>query len=134
MSAQEFFQKFAVKVSRVFGSPWAFAWAVAILITWVALGPVFSYSDTWQLFINTLTTIMTFLTVFLIQNTQNRDTKAIHVKLDELLKSSSGARNDRVGAEQLSDKELDDLLEEYRVMHEKYVNLIKRKASKTSQK
>ena len=77
---------------------------------------------------------MTFLTVFLIQNTQNRDTKAIHIKLDELLSAIKGARNSIVGAEELTDKELDQLLEEYRLMHEKYVQLIKRRVGRPSQK
>ena len=83
-----------------------------------------------QLFINTFTTVMTFLTVFLIQNTQNRDTKAIHIKLDELLKSVGGARNSLVGAEELSDKELDHLLSEFRELHQKYAKAIEKRGGK----
>lgn len=127
---QEKFQRLAGRISRVFGSPWAFVGALTLLATWALLGPIFDYSDTWQLFINTFTTIMTFLTVFLIQNTQNRDTKAIHIKLDELLKGLRGARNSMVGAEELSDKELDDLLGEFRALHEKYEREIVRKGGK----
>jgi len=127
---QEIFQRLAVRISKVFGSPWAFVGAILILIIWFTLGSMFEYSDTWQLFINTFTTIMTFLTVFLIQNTQNRDTKAIHIKLDELIKAGKGARNEIVGAEEMSDKELDQLLDEYHEMHEKYVNLIRKKVGK----
>src|SRR3989339_1500752 len=130
----EFFQRLAVRVSKLFGSPWSFVSAISLIIVWAMLGPIFGYSDTWQLFINTFTTVMTFLTVFLIQNTQNRDTKAIHIKLDELLSAIKGARNSIVGAEELTDKELDQLLEEYRLMHEKYVQLIKRRVGRPSQK
>lgn len=126
------FQRIAVRVSKVFGSPWAFVSALTLLLVWASLGPVFNYSDTWQLFINTFTTIMTFLTVFLIQNTQNRDTKAMHIKLDELLKALRGARNSMLGAENLSDKELDELLGEFHVLHEKYEREIKRRGGKVS--
>ena len=127
---QEKFQQLAARVSKVFGSPWAFVGAISLLIVWAVLGPVFGYSDTWQLFINTFTTIMTFLTVFLIQNTQNRDTKAIHIKLNELLKGTRGSRNSMVGAEELSDKELDELLGEFHALHEKYEREIRRKGGK----
>jgi len=131
---KEIFQRLAGKVSKMFGSPWAFAGALGLILGWALTGSMFNYSDTWQLFINTFTTVMTFLTVFLIQNTQNRDTKAIHIKLDELLSAMQGARNSIVGAEELTDKELDQLLEEYRLMHEKYVQLIKRRVGRPSQK
>jgi len=95
------------------GSPWAFVLAVVIVLGWLVTGPLFHYSDTWQLVINTATTIVTFLMVFLIQNTQNRDTKAIHLKLDELLRGVRGARNGLVGLELLSDEELDQLQHEF---------------------
>src|SRR5258708_7579429 len=86
------FRKFAHKTSSVVGSPWSFMIAVVTLIIWAALGPASGFSDTWQLIINTATTIVTFLMVFLIQNTQNRDAKAIHLKLDELIHGVKGAR------------------------------------------
>ena len=82
---QDLFRKFAHRMSEAVGSPWAFVIAVALIALWALTGPVFHYSDTWQLVINTSTTIITFLMVFLIQNTQNRDAKAMHLKLDELL-------------------------------------------------
>ncbi|HMY72224.1 MAG TPA: low affinity iron permease family protein, partial [Blastocatellia bacterium] len=82
----EIFRKFAAKVSAVVGSGWAFMVAALIIIVWAVTGPIFKFSDTWQLIINTGTTIITFLMVFLIQNTQNRDARALHLKLDELLR------------------------------------------------
>jgi low affinity Fe/Cu permease len=95
------------------GSPWAFAFAVVSIIIWGALGPIFHFSDTWQLVVNTATTIITFLMVFLIQNTQNRDTKALHLKLDELLRGVAGARTGLVNLESLSDEELEALQHEF---------------------
>jgi low affinity Fe/Cu permease len=100
-------------ISLAVGSPWAFALATLVIIGWLVTGPLFHYSDTWQLVINTATTIITFLMVFLIQNTQNRDTKAIHLKLDELLRGVRGARNSLVSLERLSDEELDQLQREF---------------------
>jgi len=128
------FQHLATKTSIWMGKPSAFVLAVVVTLVWAVTGPVFQYSDTWQLVINTGTTVLTFLMVFLIQNTQNRDAKALHIKLDELLKAVKGARNEIVGAEELTDQELDDLLEEYRKMHERYVRLIKGRAGKSNQK
>src|SRR5262245_32842564 len=87
--------------------------AVVVLIVWAASGPLFHFSDTWQLIINTGTTIVTFLVVFLIQNTQNRDAKALHLKLDELIRSHLPARNDMIDIETLSDRELDELEHRY---------------------
>jgi low affinity Fe/Cu permease len=110
----EFFRKFAAKTSMLVGSPWAFLCAVLIIVVWALAGPVFGYSDTWQLVINTGTTIITFLMVFLIQNTQNRDAKAIHLKLDELIKATRGARNHMMDLDKLSDKQLRELEEEYK--------------------
>ena len=100
-------------ISRAAGSSWAFVVAVVVILGWLVTGPLFHYSDTWQLVINTATTIVTFLMVFLIQNTQNRDTKAVHLKLDELLRGVSGARTSLVSLEQLSDEELDRLQHEF---------------------
>jgi low affinity Fe/Cu permease len=109
----EFFRKFASVTSNVVGSSWSFIGAVLIIVIWGATGPAFVYSDTWQLVINTGTTIITFLMVFLIQNTQNRDAKAIHLKLDELLRASEGARTSMANLENLPDEELVRLQKEF---------------------
>jgi low affinity Fe/Cu permease len=100
-------------ISNVTGSPAAFIVAVLSIIIWAATGPMFHYSDTWQLVINTATTIITFLMVFLIQNTQNRDTRAMQLKLDELLRAVKGARTSMVNLESLSDEELDQMQEQF---------------------
>jgi low affinity Fe/Cu permease len=100
-------------ISLTVGSPWAFMLACLVIVAWIVTGPLFHYSDTWQLVINTATTIVTFLMVFLIQNTQNRDAKAVHLKLDELLRGVRGARNSLVSLEHLSDEELDQLEREF---------------------
>ena len=109
----ELFRKFAQRTSKMVGSSWAFILAVLIILVWAVTGPVFHYSDTWQLVINTGTTIITFMMVFLIQNTQNRDAKAIHLKLDELIRGVKGARTHLVDLEAMSDKELDRLQEQF---------------------
>src|SRR5205814_10516967 len=114
---RELFRKFAQITSQVVGSSWAFILAVAVIAAWAVTGPMFHYSDTWQLVINTSTTIITFLMVFLIQNTQNRDAKAIHLKLDELIKGVKGARTSMVNLEQLSDKDLERLQKEFERLH-----------------
>jgi low affinity Fe/Cu permease len=100
-------------IANATGSPWAFLVAFASIVIWGLTGPVFHYSDTWQLVINTATTIVTFLMVFLIQNTQNRDTKALHLKLDELLRAIGPARNSLVNLESFSDEELEQLQKEF---------------------
>jgi len=109
----ELFRKFAQATSAMVGSSWAFILAVLIIVVWAATGPLFHYSDTWQLVINTGTTIITFLMVFLIQNTQNRDAKAIHLKLDELIRGVKGARTNLVDLEKLSDEELERLKQQF---------------------
>ena len=109
----ELFRQFATAASRWLGSPLAFMLALVAIVAWAALGPMFDYSDTWQLVINTATTIVTFLMVFLIQNTQNRDAKAIHLKLDELIRGLQGARNHLVDLENMTDAELDELQGEF---------------------
>src|SRR5690349_9890693 len=114
------FRTFAAHISIHAGSPWAFAAALAIVVIWAALGPYFHYSDTWQLVINTGTTIITFLMVFLIQNLQNRDAKAIHLKLDELLRAIKGARTEMVNIEDLADEDLDELQKEFAQLRERY--------------
>jgi len=115
---RELFRKFAQATSHAVGSSWAFILAVLVLVVWAVTGPMFHYSDTWQLIINTGTTIVTFLMVFLIQNTQNRDAKAIHLKLDELIKGVKGARTGLVNLEQLSDADLERLHNEFERLHE----------------
>src|SRR5256886_4755426 len=93
------FRVFARRSSIALGSAWAFAGAVLVILVWIITGPMFHFSDTWQLVINTATTIVTFLMVFLIQNTQNRDAKAVHLKLDELIRALKDARNELVDLE-----------------------------------
>ena len=107
------FTRFAKKTAHLTGKPIAFLCAVGIIVVWAVSGPIFSFNDTWQLVINTGTTIITFLMVFLIQNTQNRDAKAIHLKLDELIKGVEGARTGLVNLEQLSDADLERLQKEF---------------------
>ncbi len=109
----------ARKCSDILGSPWAFAAAILIIVVWAVTGPIFHFSDTWQLIINTGTTIVTFLMVFLIQNTQNRDAKVVHLKLDELIRALAGARDNLVDLEELSDDELKKLEVEFRHLSEK---------------
>jgi low affinity Fe/Cu permease len=118
MPMKERFRHISVKISSWAGSASTFALALCIIITWAITGPLFNFSDTWQLVINTGTTIVTFLMVFLIQNTQNRDTKAIQLKLDELIKSSHTARNSFVGLEDLTDNELLELDLEFKKMYD----------------
>ncbi len=113
---QEFFHRFASGASRVVGSPWSFLFAALVIVGWVVSGPIFHFSDTWQLVINTGTTIITFLMVFLIQNTQNRDAQAMHLKLDELLRGVKGARNRLIDLEDLSELELRQLRSEFEQM------------------
>jgi len=105
----EAFRKISSFISRLAGLPWAFFAALALILVWLISGPFFDFSDTWQLVINTGTTIITFLMVFLIQNTQNRETKAINLKLDELILAVGEARNSMVDLENASDEELDNL-------------------------
>lgn len=105
------FERISGRVSAAAGRPWAFVFAFAIILAWGVSGPVFGWSDTWQLVINTGTTIVTFLMVFLIQNAQNRDASAIQAKLDELIRASREARNEFIGVEHLSEAELLRLLQ-----------------------
>ena len=107
------FSRLASRTAQMVGHPYMFLLAVLILVIWAISGPFFHFSDTWQLIINTGTTIITFLVVFLIQNTQNRDAKALHLKLDELIRSHVPARNDMIDIEKLSDEELDQLEKRY---------------------
>jgi low affinity Fe/Cu permease len=110
---KDHFGRFATACSNYLGSRWAFVAAVAVIAIWAITGPIYHYSDTWQLIINTGTTIVTFLMVFLIQNTQNRDARAINLKLNELIESIKPARNEMIDIEHLSDAELDVLAARY---------------------
>ena len=103
----------------VLGSAWAFASAILIIVIWALTGPMFHYSNTWQLIINTGTTIVTFLMVFLIQNTQNRDAKAAHLKLDEIIRALKGARNQLIDLEKLSDEDLTGLEKQFEQVRKK---------------
>ncbi len=103
------FHTFAGRASLLVGSKWAFTTAVLIILFWGICGPYFHFSDTWQLVVNTATTIVTFLVVFLIQNTQNRDARAIHLKLDEIIHALKGARNEMIQIENLSDADLETI-------------------------
>ena len=116
------FRVFARRSSSALGSAWAFVGAVLVILVWIVTGPMFHFSDTWQLVINTATTIITFLMVFLIQNTQNRDAKAVHLKLDELIRALKNARNELVDLENLSDEELQKLGDQFKNMRKRAEN------------
>jgi low affinity Fe/Cu permease len=109
----DWFGRFAAQASGWLGSKWAFAGAGLVIVVWAVTGPLFHFSDTWQLVINTGTTIVTFLMVFLIQNTQNRDARAINLKLNELIRAGDKAGNQMIDIEKLSDLELDELQAKY---------------------
>ena len=113
------FRVFARRSSAILGSAWAFTGALFIIVVWAVTGPTFHFSDTWQLIINTGTTIVTFLMVFLIQNTQNRDAKAVHLKLDEIIRAVKGARNELVDLENLSDEDLKKLEGQFKRLRER---------------
>jgi len=112
-SSHELFRVIANKTAHGVGHPWAFTLALGTVLVWAVTGPIFHFSDTWQLVINTGTTIVTFLMVFLIQNTQNRDSHAVHLKLDELIRAQEHARNGLIRLEELSDDELDKLQRDF---------------------
>lgn len=115
----EIFRKFANYISRWAGSSWAFIIALLVIVSWAVSGPLFGFSDTWQLTINTGTTIVTFLMVFLIQNTQYRETKAINLKLDELIRVMKEARNNMVDLENATDDELETLERQFQRIRER---------------
>jgi low affinity Fe/Cu permease len=114
VTIRDAFRTLAHATASAIGSPYAFAIALVAVVVWVASGPAFHYSDSWQLVINTATTIITFLVVFMIQNTQNRDSRAIHLKLDELIRAVDAARNRLLDIEDLPDEELARLAQEFR--------------------
>jgi low affinity Fe/Cu permease len=115
----ELFRKIAHRASLLVGSPFAFVVAVLVVLLWALSGKYFGYSDTWQLVINTGTTILTFLMVFLVQNTQNRDGKAMQLKLDELIRTHKASRNQLIDLEELSDVEMERVHDQFHRIHEK---------------
>lgn len=117
--SRSWFIPFAKFMARAAGRPASFLIAVALVLAWLVTGPLFGYSDSWQLVINTSTTIVTFLMVFLIQNTQNRDAEAVQVKLDELLRATLGAHNVLLGLEELDDEELERIRKNYTMLAER---------------
>ena len=119
MPQPSFFARFAKKTARWSGRPSTFALAAGVIVVWAVTGPLFAFSDTWQLVINTGTTIVTFLMVFLIQNTQNRDTEALQIKLDELIRVTGAASNKLLDLEELEEDELDQIRKTYEDMAEK---------------
>lgn len=130
----EVFRKLSAKISTLVGTHWAFLVALVVIISWAVTGPMFGFSDTWQLVINTGTTIVTFLMVFIIQNTQNRDSRAIHIKLDELLKAIRGARNALVDIEDLPDEMLDELQEDFRKIAKNHVEQLAEETKRAEEK
>jgi low affinity Fe/Cu permease len=115
------FSKLAQQASAILGKSIAFAAACGVIIVWAATGPFFGYSDTWQLIVNTSTTIITFLMVFLVQNTQNRDARALHLKLDELLRSVKPARNQLIDLENCTDEEINRIERQFRALKQREV-------------
>ena len=119
------YASFAKKTARIAGRPTTFTLAVSVIAVWLITGPTFQYSDTWQLVINTATTIITFIMVFLIQNTQNRDTAAMQIKLDELIRATSGAHNALLDLEELEEHELEAFRSRYEKLAEQSRSLLK---------
>jgi|SRR5215813_8963278 len=122
------FSAIATHMAHQSGRPAAFLFAVFLIIIWVATGPIFNYSDTWQLVINTGTTIVTFLMVFVIQNTQNRDGAALQAKLDELIRASSQAQNRFIGIEHLTDEEIEEYRKSCSALAKKAAERVSRRA------
>jgi low affinity Fe/Cu permease len=116
MSSRIGYSKFANQIARFSGRPKTFALAAAVIVVWLITGPLFGFSDTWQLVINTGTTIVTFLMVFLIQNTQNRDSEALQIKIDELIRATKGAHNALLDLEELEQDNLDDFRRRYQLL------------------
>jgi low affinity Fe/Cu permease len=121
---RDLFRQLAERTAHAVGSPWAFLLALITIVVWAVTGPYFKYSHTWQLFINTGTTIVTFLMVFLIQNTQNRETRIVTLKLDELLRGVEGARTGLVQLDHMSDEDLESVQQEFTRLRDKYAPLV----------
>jgi low affinity Fe/Cu permease len=113
------FRTLADRTALIIGSPWAFVTILVVSVVWLLLGPVFGYSDTWQLTMNTVASQVTFLVAFLLQNTQNRDSRALQLKLDELIRSTAGARDRLLRLEDMSDDELDRLQQEFDALRQR---------------
>jgi len=126
-SIHEYFRRISVKVSEWSGHPAAFVIACSIIGVWLITGPIFQYSDTWQLVINTATTVSEFVMIFVLQNTQNRDTLTMQLKLDELLRAIREARNTLVNLEEMSDEEIRNLQKEFRELHDRAENALKKR-------
>jgi low affinity Fe/Cu permease len=118
---KDIFRKFACVAATALGSPWMFGVNLCLIVGWLISGPFFHFSTGWQLIVNTATTIITYLAVFLIQNTVNRDTKAIQLKLDELISCTRKARNSFIGLEELTDDQLDDLKAYFQKLRDKAI-------------
>ena len=116
MANRRWFTRFANAASRFAGSPLSFVLALLVVLAWIVTGPLFGFSDTWQLVINTGTTIVTFLMVFLIQNSQNRDARALQIKLDELIRATKGAHNSLLDLEELEERELQTFQDRYEAL------------------
>ena len=127
------FRRFAHQAALAMGKPGAFGLALLVVIVWALTGPLFNYSDTWQLVINTGTTVVTFLMVFLIQSTQNRDSQVFHLKLDELIRAVGEARNELVDMESLSDAELDRLHRQFESLHRAAATAVERRGLATDE-
>lgn len=123
------FRKIAHLASEKLGSPWAFSLALSLIVLWAVSGPFLHFSTTWQLIINTATTVLTFLMVFLIQNTQNRDAKAVHLKLDELIRAVKPARNMLIDIEDMEEEELALLQQEFKKFRDEKISAIKKHRS-----
>ena len=119
MNTSSWYSAVAKTTARITGRPIVFVAAMLLIVVWVVTGPMFDFSDTWQLVINTATTILTFLMVFLIQNTQNRDTEAIHLKLDELIRATQGAHNALLDLEEMEESQLDEFRRRYEALAKK---------------
>jgi len=129
--SKDWFGPFANATSSWLGSRWGFGAAAVFILVWALTGPIFHYSDTWQLIINSVTNIVTFLMVFLLQNTQNRDAKAINLKLDELIYSISSAKDQMIDIEKLSDRELDHLASKYEKIRARHLERTGRSSDAT---
>jgi low affinity Fe/Cu permease len=125
-----FFRRFAEMAAAAVGSPWAFLAAIVVTIAWACSGKYFAYSDTWQLVINTGTSVLTFLIVFLIQHSQNRDTRVTQMKLDELIRAVESARTEMIQMEELSDEDLEKVQKEHRKERERAVRKVKKIANR----
>ncbi len=121
MTLNQRFRKFSVGAANAMGTSWMFVGNIFLILVWLGSGPLFHFSDTWQLVVNTATSVITYLAVFLIQNTQNRDAKAMHIKLDELISSIDGARNKFVDLQSLSDEELEKFQKQFKTIQAKAV-------------